>query len=114
LPVFPKTEIRLFQIALSGAAHGCSGSVSLITSADDHADFEMLRALRAAPERDLAGLAAVLGVPRSNFGRRLDHHVLEQVNRLVDEGLVEPHGKRYRVSERGRNLLAERAFGDSP
>jgi DNA-binding IclR family transcriptional regulator len=74
----------------------------------------MLRALRAAPEQGLADLAASLGVPRSNFGRRLDHHLLEQVTRLVEDGLVERHGKRYRVSERGRDLLAKRAFGDTP
>jgi predicted transcriptional regulator len=74
----------------------------------------MLRALRAAPEKDLSGLAGALGVPRSNFGRRLDHHLLEQVNRLVESGLVEHHGKRYRVSDRGRSLLAKRAFGDTP
>ncbi|MDX6569085.1 MAG: HemN C-terminal domain [Gaiellales bacterium] len=73
----------------------------------------MLRALRAAPEQGLTDLAASLGVPRSNFGRRLDHHLLEQVTRLVEDGLVELHGKRYRVSERGRDLLAKRAFGDT-
>jgi DNA-binding IclR family transcriptional regulator len=80
---------------------------------DDDTDFEMLRALRATPETGLAGLADALGVPRSNFGRRLDHQLLQHVTRLVEEGLVEQHGKRYRVSERGRDLLAERAFGDS-
>jgi DNA-binding IclR family transcriptional regulator len=73
-----------------------------------------LRALRAAPEQDLAGLAAALGVPRSNFGRRLDHHLLEHVTRLVEKGLVEQDGKRYRVSQRGRNLLTERAFKGTP
>jgi DNA-binding IclR family transcriptional regulator len=74
----------------------------------------MLRALRAAPEIGLSGLAAALGVPRSNFGRRLDHHLLEQVAGLVERGLVEQDGRRYRVSERGRSLLAERALGDAP
>jgi DNA-binding IclR family transcriptional regulator len=69
-----------------------------------------LRALRAAPEKSIAGLAAALGVPRSNFGRRLDHHLLEQVARLVEKGLVEQDGKRYRVSQQGRNLLTERAL----
>ena len=79
---------------------------------DEHEDLEMLRALRAAPAKGIAGLAASLGVPRSNFGRRLDHELLEQVSRLVESGLVEQDGKRYRVSRDGRHLLAERAFRD--
>ena len=87
-----------------------SVSVLLITSPDDDADFEMLRALRAAPETGLDGLAAALGLPRSNFGRRLNQRVLAPLARLVERGLVEQDGKRYRVSERGRKLLAERAF----
>jgi hypothetical protein len=44
-----------------------------IASPDDHADFELLRALRVAPETGLDGRAAALGLPRSNFGRRLNH-----------------------------------------
>lgn len=84
-----------------------------MTTPDEHADLDTLRALRGAPA-NLSGLANALGIPRSNFGRRLDHELLEQVGRLVETGLVERDGKRYRVSERGRNLLADRAFGDTP
>jgi predicted transcriptional regulator len=99
--------------ALADSLGSCSSRrvrFLFIASPDDHADFETLRALRAAPKTGLAGLADALGVPRSTFGRRLDHHLLEQVTRLVEKGLVEQDGRRYCVSQRGRDLLAERAF----
>jgi hypothetical protein len=86
-------------------------SVVAIAAPDDYADVEVLRALRATPGQDIAGLAAVLALPRSNFGRRLDGDLLARVSGLVERRLIETDGSRYRLSERGRGLLAERAFG---
>jgi predicted Zn-dependent protease with MMP-like domain len=71
----------------------------------------VLRALRAAPGSSLDGLADALGFARTNFGRSLSHGLQEQVSRLVAAGLVEEEAGDYRLSERGRRLLAERALG---
>ena len=76
-------------------------------------DEELLRALRRSPDRSLGELADVIGLPRTNFGRPLGHRLREPVERLLADGLVEAHGGRYRLSERGRRALADRAF-DAP
>jgi DNA-binding IclR family transcriptional regulator len=76
----------------------------------DRAELELLRAIRASREAALTEVAAALGLPRSNFGRRLDSRLVEPLNHLIEAGLVECHGSRYRLSERGRRLLAERAL----
>jgi DNA-binding Lrp family transcriptional regulator len=73
-------------------------------------DDDLLRALRNAPDRSVDQLAEAVGLPRTNFGRAPSSRVRERVRALVDEGLVEEHGKRYRISEHGRRVLAERAF----
>ena len=72
-------------------------------------DQELLRALRSRPDRNLSELADAVGVPRTNFGRRLDHRLRDPVEQLIDDGLVEERGGRYRLSERGRRTLAEDA-----
>jgi DNA-binding IclR family transcriptional regulator len=76
----------------------------------DRAELELLRAIRASPEAALADVAAALGLPRSNFGRRLNRRLVGPMNHLIETGLVECHGSRYRLSERGRRLLAEHAL----
>ena len=77
-------------------------------------DEELLRALRNGPDRSLGELAEAVGLPRTNFGRSLASRVREPVRRLVDDGLVEEHGGVYRLSERGRRTLAERALDAEP
>ena len=72
-------------------------------------DDDLLRALRNVPDRNVDQLAEAVGLPRTNFGRAPSSRIRERVRHLVDEGLVEEHGKRFRISEHGRRLLAERA-----
>ena len=71
-------------------------------------DEELLRALRSRPDRNLSALADAVGVPRTNFGRRLSHRLREPIEHLIDDGLVEEHAGRYRLSESGSRTLAER------
>ncbi len=71
---------------------------------------EVLRALRALPDQTLGELADALGLPRTNFGRPLTRRVQGPVEQLINERLVEEHDGRYRLSERGRRMLAERAL----
>lgn len=73
-------------------------------------DQELLRALRSGPERTLGELAEVVGLPRTNYGRLLGRRLREPVRQLVADGLVEEAGGRYRLSERGRRALADRAL----
>jgi predicted transcriptional regulator len=73
-------------------------------------EFALLRTLRAEPNRSLDEFAASLGVPRTNFGRRLSHRLVKQVNRLVGAGLVEQHDGRYHLTEKGRRALADQAL----
>ena len=73
-------------------------------------DDDLLRALRATPDRSVDQLAQAVGLPRTNFGGAPRTRVRERVRHLVGEGLIEEHGKRYRISEDGRRLLAERAL----
>ena len=76
----------------------------------DGQELLLLRALRSAPESSLGELADAVGLPRTNFGRPLGRRLREPISQLVAEGLVEDHGGRYRLSERGRRALAERAL----
>ncbi|HEY2371698.1 MAG TPA: hypothetical protein VGH82_04045 [Gaiellaceae bacterium] len=73
-------------------------------------DDDLLRALRNTPDRNLDQLAEAVGLPRTNFGRAPRSRIRDRVRSLVEEGLVEEHGKRYRISEHGRRLLADRAL----
>lgn len=76
---------------------------------DDQA-LALLRALRSSPDSDLGELAGAVGLPRTNFGRSLAARLRPPVRRLVADGLVEERGGRYRLSDQGRRLLAERAL----
>ena len=75
-------------------------------------DVALLRALRGTKETNLRGLAAAVGVPRSNFGRALSHRLEEPVEQLVRDGLVDERGGRYRISDRGRRCLARLAVDE--
>lgn len=77
---------------------------------DPQLDQELLRALRRAPNRSLGQLADEVGLPRTNFGRSLAHRLEEPLARLRDAGLVEQHGGRYQLSERGRRRLVDEAL----
>jgi DNA-binding IclR family transcriptional regulator len=74
-------------------------------------DEELLRALRAVPDQRLGELAHAVGLPRTNFGRPLTRRVQSHVQQLVQDGLVEELGGRYRLSRRGRQALGGRALG---
>jgi DNA-binding IclR family transcriptional regulator len=73
-------------------------------------ELAVLRAVRVAPDSGLREIAAAVGLPRTNFGRRLSRRLREPVGRLVESGLVVQRGDRYRLSERGRRVLADVAL----
>jgi DNA-binding IclR family transcriptional regulator len=73
-------------------------------------ELSVLRAIRSAPDSSLGELADVVGLPRTNFGRRLSRRLRGPVSHLVDGGLVAEHGDRYRLTERGRRTLADIAL----
>jgi predicted transcriptional regulator len=75
---------------------------------------ELLRALRNGPESTLDELAEAVGLPRTNYGRSLSNHVRGPVHQLVTRGLVEEHGRRYRLSKRGRRAIADGALNSPP
>jgi coproporphyrinogen III oxidase-like Fe-S oxidoreductase len=69
---------------------------------------ELLRALRSTPGSGVDALAALVGLPRTNFGRRLTRGLHETLERLAADGLVEEDRGRYRLTDEGRRELAER------
>jgi hypothetical protein len=71
-------------------------------------EHELLRALRTAPGSNVDGLAAAVGLPRTNFGRRLTRGLHETLERLAADGLVDEDRGRYRLTDEGRRELAER------
>lgn len=73
-------------------------------------DLTLLRALRRAPGSTVDELADAIGLPRTNFGRPLSRRLRAPLGRLLVDRLVEEHDGRYRLSERGRRTLAERAL----
>lgn len=70
-------------------------------------EVSLLRVLRAEAGRSLDELSASLALPRTNFGRRLNRDLSAQLSRLVEDGLVEQHGDGYRLTRRGRTVLAD-------
>jgi DNA-binding Lrp family transcriptional regulator len=74
-------------------------------------DEDLLRAVRSAPDSTLAELADAVGLPRTNFGRSVNSRLRAPLRRLLDDGLIEERGSRYRISADGRRLLAARALG---
>jgi predicted transcriptional regulator len=73
-------------------------------------DDDLLRALRNAGDSSLSDLADAVGLPRTNFGRSLSSRLRPPLRRLLDRGLIEEHHRRYRISEDGRRMLADRAL----
>ena len=76
-------------------------------------ESELLKAVRRAPDRRAGELADLVGLPRTNFGRPFGHRVREPLEHLRSEGLLEEHGGRYRLSDRGRRRLADEALNGS-
>jgi DNA-binding IclR family transcriptional regulator len=71
----------------------------------------LLLALRRSPGSRSDKLAEAIGLPRTNFGRRLKNGVTRPLQRLLAEGLIEEDRGRYQLAEAGRRRLAERAGG---
>jgi hypothetical protein len=71
-------------------------------------EHELLRALRKAPGRSINALADAVGVPRTNFGRRMNRGMHETLERLAADGLVGEERGRYRLTDMGRRELSER------
>ncbi len=78
---------------------------------DESLADDLLRALRRSPNSGLADLAVEVGLPRTNFGRPLSERLRPPLERLVADGLIDERHGRYRLSDRGRRALAERALG---
>jgi DNA-binding MarR family transcriptional regulator len=74
---------------------------------------ELLRALRRAPGSTVKALAGMVGLPRTNFGRRMSRGLHETLERLAADGLVEEERGRYRLTDEGRRELAERQLRPS-
>jgi len=74
-------------------------------------EHALLRALRRSPNRTLPELAEVLGLPRTNFGRRLSSPLEAPLDDLLAEGLIVERRGRYRLTERGRSTLTEYELG---
>jgi predicted ArsR family transcriptional regulator len=68
----------------------------------------ILLALRQAPGSRSDQLAEAVGLPRTNFGRRLKNRLRRPLQRLLAGGLVGEERGRYQLTEKGRTTLAER------
>lgn len=75
-------------------------------------DRDLLRVLRRSPGSRMSEIAEAVGLPRTNFGRQLTGSLHEPLELLVEDGLVERRGRRYRLSRHGRLALAEDGIGD--
>lgn len=72
----------------------------------------ILLALRRSPGSRSDELAEAVGLPRTNFGRRLKNRLEYPLQRLLSEGLIEDDGGgRYRLTDQGRKRLQQRSNG---
>lgn len=71
----------------------------------------ILLALRNSPGSRSGELAEAVGLPRTNFGRRLKNHLRQPLEQLLAEGFIEHDRGRYRLTEDGRREVAQRASG---
>jgi hypothetical protein len=76
---------------------------------DASLDEAILLALRRSPGSRSQALAEAVGLPRTNFGRRLEHPLQEPLKRLLAAGLIDEDHGRYDLTQQGRRRLAERA-----
>jgi DNA-binding IclR family transcriptional regulator len=77
----------------------------------DDASLEdaILLALRRSPGSRSKALAEAVGLPRTNFGRRLDNRLQQPLKRLLAAGLIDEDHGRYYLTQPGRRRIAERA-----
>jgi DNA-binding PadR family transcriptional regulator len=77
----------------------------------DDASLEeaILLALRRSPGSRAHALADAVGLPRTNFGRRLESRLQQPLRRLLDAGLIDEDSARYDLTQAGRRRLAARA-----
>jgi hypothetical protein len=68
----------------------------------------ILLALRRAPGSRFDELAGAVGLPRTNFGRRVRNRLREPVEALLAAELIEHDRGRYRLTASGRKRLSER------
>lgn len=68
----------------------------------------ILLALRHSPGSRSEQLAEAVGLPRTNFGRRLKNRLRRPLQRLLAAGMIGEEGGRYQLSEEGRKTLSER------
>ena len=71
----------------------------------------ILLALRRSPGSRSDELAEAVGLPRTNFGRRLKNRLKHPIERLLSAGLIVDDGGRYRLTEAGRERLRQRSNG---
>ena len=72
-------------------------------------DEAILLALRRKPGSSADAIAEKLGLPRTNFGRRMKKTRLTRpLQRLQAAGLIEEDHRHYRLTQEGRKSLAER------
>ena len=69
----------------------------------------ILLALRRSPDSTSEELAEAVGLPRTNFGRRLKSRLGRPLRRLLVAGLIEESRRCYQLTEKGRRRLAERS-----
>lgn len=69
----------------------------------------LMRAIRSSPGSRSGELAEAVGLPRSNFGRRIESRLRQPLEELVAAGLVDEERGRYRLTDEGRKRIAERA-----
>jgi hypothetical protein len=74
-------------------------------------DDEILLALRRNPGSSCHVLAEALGLPRTNFGRRLEIRLRQPLERLLATGLIEQERDRYRLTAEGRQRISARVGG---
>jgi DNA-binding MarR family transcriptional regulator len=71
-------------------------------------DEAILLRLRRMPGSSADVIAERLGLPRTNFGRRMKKRLTRPLQRLVAAGLIEENHRHYRLTQEGRKTLAER------
>jgi DNA-binding IclR family transcriptional regulator len=71
-------------------------------------DEAILLALRRSPGSRSAELAEAVGLPRTNFGRRLTNRLQRSLEELLSAGLIVQDRGRYHLTREGRKRLAAR------
>jgi DNA-binding IclR family transcriptional regulator len=74
-------------------------------------EVEILLALRRSPRSRIDELAEAVGLPRTNFGRRLKNSLVTPLQQLLAEGFIEDDHGRYSLTEKGRRRLSARTNG---